>query len=162
MNPASANLVSVTHIEGGNTWNVIPESVFLEGTTRTLSKKDREFVKSRLNSLAENIAEAHGAKAQIEWIEGPPAIDNNLEWINFATEIARNMKFNIVKPEVSLAGEDFAFYQEHLTGIFILVGTGISASNHNSKFKVDINALFPAAEFFAKLAKSALQKLKFD
>ena len=42
-----------------------------------------------------------------------------------------DMQFNIVNQYESLAGEDFAFYQECMTGIFILVGTGESALNHN-------------------------------
>ena len=159
VNPASSNLLSITHITGGNTWNVIPDSVFLEGTVRSFSKSDRQFIKERIYTLAENIANAYGATANVEWIQGPPATDNNADWIKFAAKKAMDMQFNIVNQYESLAGEDFAFYQECMTGIFILVGTGESASNHNPKFQVDIKALYPAAKYFAQLALAALEEI---
>ena len=55
--------------------------------------------------------------------EGPPAADNNEEWSEFAKKVAKKRNL-IVEPSVkTLGGEDFAFYQEKIKGVFIHIGT---------------------------------------
>ena len=82
--------------------------------------------------------------------------DKNL--IDFVKKIAEEENFKIQSAQKSLAGEDFAFYLEKISGAFILVGTGKSASNHNSNFKVDIGAIYPTAKLFAKIVESILKE----
>ena len=158
LNPFAAGLVSITHVEGGNTWNVIPSTVLVEGTTRSLGKEERQLIRENLCRLAERIAEGHGAQAEIDWYEGPPATDNAPEWIEVARQAAKEQSLEVVEAPASLAGEDFAYYQEHLPGAFVLVGTGHSFSNHHPKFQLDPAALQPAAAFLARLAEEALRR----
>ena len=159
LNPFAPGLVSITHVEGGNTWNVIPETVLVEGTTRSLGKEERQLIRENLCRLAECIAEGHGSQAEIDWYEGPPATDNTPEWVEVARQAAQKQPLEVVEASASLAGEDFAYYQETLPGAFVLVGTGRSYSNHNPKFQVDPAALWPAAKYLAGLAEAALQHL---
>jgi len=159
LNPFAPGLVSITHVEGGNTWNVIPETVLVEGTTRSLGKEERQLIRENLCRLAERIAEGHGSQAEIDWYEGPPATDNTPEWVEVARQAAQEQPLEVVEASASLAGEDFAYYQETLPGAFVLVGTGRSYSNHNPKFQVDPAALWPAAKYLAGLAEAALQHL---
>ena len=126
IDPAHPGLVSITHIESGNTWNVIPESSWLEGTVRCLTAEDRKLIKKR---------------------------------IYFAIEVAKEAGLNVVPAPVNLAGEDFAYYQEEIPGVFVLVGTGKSPANHNPKFHVDPAALGPAARYMARLAVEAFARL---
>ncbi|WP_294145731.1 amidohydrolase [uncultured Selenomonas sp.] len=158
LNPFAAGLVSITHVEGGNTWNVIPSTVLVEGTTRSLGKEERQLIRENLCRLAERIAEGHGAQAEIDWYEGPPATDNAPEWIEVARQAAKEQSLEVVEAPASLAGEDFAYYQEQLPGAFVLVGTGHSFSNHHPKFQLDPAALQPAAAFLARLAEEALRR----
>lgn len=158
LNPFAAGLVSITHVEGGNTWNVIPSTVLVEGTTRSLGKEERQLIRENLCRLAERIAEGHGAQAEIDWYEGPPATDNAPEWIEVARQAAKEQSLEVVEAPASLAGEDFAYYQEQLPGAFVLVGTGNSFSNHHPKFQLDPAALQPAAAFLARLAEEALRR----
>lgn len=159
VNPFHSSLVSITHISSGSTWNVIPEEAFLEGTVRTLQKEDRVLIPRRLQELAENTAKAYGAEADFRWIPGPPATDNDPEWSVFAAGAARESGLNVVPPTPSLGGEDFAFYQETLRGVYIQVGTGKSEQNHHPKFRVDPGALFPTSAYLASLAEKALHHL---
>ena len=159
LNPFAPGLVSITHVEGGNTWNVIPETVLVEGTTRSLGKEERQLIRENLCRLAECIAEGHGSQAEIDWYEGPPATDNTPEWVEVARQAAQEQPLEVVEASASLAGEDFAYYQETLPGAFVLVGTGRSYSNHNPKFQVDPAALWPAAKYLAGLAEAALQHI---
>ena len=159
IDPAHPGLVSITHIESGNTWNVIPESSWLEGTVRCLTAEDRKLIKKRIYELAEGQAASFGGHAELTWYAGPPATDNTPDWTDFAIEAAKEAGLDVVPAPVNLAGEDFAYYQEEIPGVFVLVGTGKSPANHNPKFHVDPAALGPAAKYMARLAKEAFVRL---
>lgn len=159
IDPAHPGLVSITHIESGNTWNVIPESSWLEGTVRCLTAEDRKLIKKRIYELAEGQAASFGGHAELTWYAGPPATDNTPDWTDFAIEVAKEAGLNVVPAPVNLAGEDFAYYQEEIPGVFVLVGTGKSPANHNPKFHVDPAALGPAAIYMARLAVEAFARL---
>lgn len=154
--PFDAGLVSITHVAAGNTWNVIPDAALVEGTTRSMTAANRALIKERLYALAESIAVAHGVAADIDWYAGPPATDNTASWAELAKETAEAQQLAVLQAPPSLAGEDFAFYQETIPGAFVLVGTGKSAANHNPQFRVDPAALLPTAVYLAELAKRAM------
>ena len=159
VNPFSTNLISVTHIKAGTTWNVIPEDAFVEGTVRTLDVADRQFIKNRIYELTENISQAFNLKSEINWIAGPPATKNDGALAEFATEIAQKSGLEVVKPADSLGGEDFAFYQEKIKGMFILVGTGESYPLHHPEFQVNPAALLTTSNLLARIGKEYLEKL---
>ena len=156
LDPFAAGLVSVTHVEAGNTWNVLPETAFVEGTTRSLSAAERQHIAARVRAIAEHTAAAGGARLETTWYEGPPATDNHPEWTALAREAAKDVGLAVRPAEAALIGEDFAFYQERIPGVFVLVGTGLSAPLHNPKFEVDPAALGKTAQYLAALANAAL------
>jgi len=151
IDPANANLVAVTHVESGNTWNVMPDTAWLEGTVRSFISSDREKIKRRLDTLAAGIAAAYDGSAKTEWFTGPPATNNDEELAQIARRLAQEEKLTVVPAPTSLAGEDFACYQTKMRGMFILVGTGKSASNHNPHFCVNPAAIIPTAKYLSKL-----------
>lgn len=158
LNPFHTGVVSVTRIHGGNTWNVIPDKVELEGTVRSMDKEDRVFIEKRMRGIAENTAAAYGAKAELLWYPGPPATVNEETWSAFAEDVAKECGYEVVPQRNSTGGEDFAFYLEKIPGCFINVGTGVGYPNHHPQFYADEAALAPAAEYFARLLEEALGK----
>ncbi len=157
--PLSPALVSITHFEAGNTWNVLPKTAYLEGTVRTLSKADKELIPQRMQALAEGIAQSYGGSADFQWHKGPPATDNDPVWTAFAAQIAEECGLRVAQDPPSMLGEDFACYQELAPGVYIHAGIGKTEPNHHPKFMVDEASLAPAAEYFATLAAAALAKL---
>lgn len=158
LNPFHTGVVSVTRINGGNTWNVIPDKVELEGTVRSMEKDDRIFIEKRMREIAEHTAAAYGANAELLWYPGPPATVNEKAWSAFAQKVAEESGFEVVPQRNSTGGEDFAFYLEKIPGCFINVGTGVGYSNHHPKFYADEAALTPAAEYLEKLLVEALRQ----
>jgi amidohydrolase len=158
LNPFHTGVVSVTRIHGGNTWNVIPDKVELEGTVRSMDKEDRVFIEKCMRGIAENTAAAYGAKAELLWYPGPPATVNEETWSAFAEDVAKECGYEVVPQRNSTGGEDFAFYLEKIPGCFINVGTGVGYPNHHPQFYADEAALAPAAEYFARLLEEALGK----
>lgn len=162
-NVASENnaIVSITHVKCGNTWNVIADTAYLEGTVRTLSKPVREQIEARLRQIITGISIAFDAKIEFIWHPGPPSVTNTAYWVDLALTVAAKLGYQtkiIEKPW--LGGEDFAFYQEKIPGAFVLIGSGGPYALHHPKFQIDDNALFPAAQYLAEIARSSLDKLK--
>ena len=158
LNPFHTGVVSVTRINGGNTWNVIPDKVELEGTVRSMEKDDRIFIERRMREIAEHTAAAYGTNAELLWYPGPPATVNEKAWSAFAQKVAEESGFEVVPQRNSTGGEDFAFYLEKIPGCFINVGTGVGYPNHHPKFYADEAALTPAAEYLEKLLVEALRQ----
>ena len=158
LNPFHTGVVSVTRINGGNTWNVIPDKVELEGTVRSMEKDDRIFIERRMREIAEHTAAAYGANAELLWYPGPPATVNEKAWSAFAQKVAEESGFEVVPQRNSTGGEDFAFYLEKIPGCFINVGTGVGYPNHHPKFYADEAALTTTAEYLEKLLVEALRQ----
>lgn len=152
VDPTEPVVVTVGRIEGGTAYNIIPEKVKLWGTARTLLPETAELVESRLEALAKGITESAGGTYTFSFNKGYPAVINSEKEANtvlgsmrklFGQESAIEMKRPI------MAGEDFAFYQQHFPGAFFFVGSGSEQSDslyswHHPKYNVD-NRFFEVA-----------------
>ena len=145
-------VLSVTHLEAGNTWNVVPEEAMMEGTLRTLSEQVRHDMHERLTLMAHAVAQASGCTARVEWTDGSPAVINDPALASFAREVASDLGLVLGRQGNTMGGEDFSEYLRRAPGVFIRVGTGGAYPNHHPKFTADPSALAPAAHFFAELA----------
>ena len=159
VSPVHPALVSITHLEAGTTWNVIPESAYLEGTVRTHFAADREMIPQRLEAIAKGIAAGYGATAEFTWHAGPPATDNDPEWTAFAAEVAHAQGITVEEDPANMLGEDFSWFQQKAPGVYIHAGVGLTKPLHNPGFTVDEASLEPAAVYSAALAQAALEKL---
>lgn len=160
LNPFSKAVLSFTHVEGGTTWNVIPESVLLEGTVRTMEKEDRELIKKRFAETVHATAQAYGAAARIDWKQGPPAVVNDEAMCSLARTEAWAQGLRVAEQEDTMGGEDFSLYLEKAKGIFVRIGTGGGYPGHHPKFAADRNALYPAACYMEGLAIRCLEELE--
>lgn len=156
LDPFVPAVLSVTHVEAGNTWNVIPQSAYLEGTVRTLSPQARELLEKGMRRMAAEVAAAYGAQATVEWIQGPPAVINDAALCGLARKVATEMGYRVDRQEDTMGGEDFSCYLCKAPGLFIRVGTGGGYPGHHPKFTVDPAAIEPAARYFAVLAQACL------
>lgn len=157
-----AVIVSITKFQGGNTWNVIPETVEMEGTVRTLTPEIRAKVKQQLKNITENIASALGAQAELRWFDGSPSIINDAKWVEFAKQVAKHANYEIVDFKPQLGGEDFAHYLHHVPGAFINLGSQSPYAVHHPKFQLNRDMIMPAVNYLSELAKQALIQLAQD
>lgn len=160
LDPFSKAVLSFTHVECGTTWNVIPESVFLEGTVRTLSEEDRALIRERFAAMVQTTAQAYGAHAEIDWMAGPPAVINDAGMCRLARQEAIEQGLRVAVQEDTMGGEDFSRYLEGKKGIFIRIGTGGCYPGHHPKFRVDTGAIYPAARYMEGLAFRYLADMK--
>ncbi|UQZ32194.1 amidohydrolase [Paenibacillus sp. PK3_47] len=153
-------VLSVTRINGGFTWNVLPETVELEGTVRTYNEEIRRNIPVQMTRIIEGIAAAAGAEAKLHWYPGPPATVNHGEWADFTKKVASQAGYEVHDIPPQMGGEDFSFYLQQIPGAFVNIGAGPNHPLHHPRFDVDEAAILPAAEYFALLAEKALRKLQ--
>ncbi|MEK4194555.1 amidohydrolase [Paenibacillus odorifer] len=162
VSPLQSAVVSVTQIHSGNSWNIIPEKAVLEGTIRTFDETVRSKVLNRFQEVAVGVAAALGAEATVRWIEGPPPVINDPSLAALGVESVEALGYRAIQPELSLAGEDFAFYQRVVPGLFVFVGTEGSQEWHHPAFNLNERALPVAARFLADVAVRSLVQYSPD
>ena len=79
VSPFEPVVLSVTHIEAGATWNVLPQNGFFEGTIRCFNPELQKRLKADFIRIVEHTAENFGAKVSIVWDQTPPVTYNDLE-----------------------------------------------------------------------------------
>lgn len=154
ISPFEPSVVSITHIESGNTWNVLPNSSLLEGTVRSFDSQVRAKIKERLQELADGIAAANGITNEFRWVDGAPAVVNDRRLTKIVERVAKKQGFEVTELDPSMGGEDFSCYQQIIPGTFFNVGIGCVHPVHNSKFKVDPEAFKTSIPLFVALVKA--------
>lgn len=162
VNAFQPSLLSVTRIQAGATWNVIPAEAEMEGTVRTMDREDRTLYERRVREIAERTAAAYGAEVQVEWIAGPPATCNDGRMAQASEEIALGQGLEVVPEESSMGGDDFAYYEDwdtmhrDIPGCYVKIGVGVGRQIHHPAFRVDERAILPAAEYLTELLCSGI------
>ncbi|PVY82445.1 amidohydrolase [Pantoea ananatis] len=158
-NALDSLVLSITRVDGGKTWNVLPETVEFGGTARTHDLQLRAELEKRVRTLVENIALANGAQASLHWHAGPPVLVNDADWAQFSSEVARQVGYRVQTADLHLGGEDFAFYLQQVPGAFVSIGSASDFGLHHAGFTPDEASIAPAAHYFAQLARQALHHL---
>ena len=139
-NPLDPVVVSITKIESGTAFNIIPQDASFIGTIRTLSSKTRSLVKEQFIDICNLAANAYGCTAKVEINEGYPVTINTSAESDIAIEVAKKVvKTKGVKDNLppSMGAEDFAYMLEKKPGAYIWLGAGKGKSGcmlHNSKY----------------------------
>lgn len=149
--PFGTAVVSVCHIEGGATHNVIPEYAHMTGTIRTFSDEVLSLIETRMAAITEGICQAMGAACEVQLDRGYPVVDNQPGPTAAVEAAARYAGYEVCDKEPFMVGEDFSYYINHRTGCFFHLGVaGSSAESHvslhNAHLLPDEEALFCGME----------------
>jgi amidohydrolase len=160
VNPFDHAVVSVTHVNAGSTWNVIPSGAFLEGTYRVFSNDLASSVSERILSICSGVAASSGTQISLDWKATTAATNNDPALVRFAAETARSLGIPLVDDLPTMTGEDFAEYQRSIPGVFLHFGVGGDKPLHHSAFLPDESQLSRAAAYLYALASGALERLQ--
>lgn len=157
----SPAVVTVGRMSGGVRYNIVPDSVVLEGTIRTFDEAMRSDIQARVKRTAESIASSAGATANVR-IYGiaPVTFNDSALTARMAATLERVAGANragIAKQTTT--AEDFALYQQKVPGMFFFLGIrpksvdpSKAAPNHSPRFFVDEAALVPGIRAMASVA----------
>lgn len=159
-------VVTVGKIAAGTTDNVIPETAFLLGTIRTLSAKRRAAMQAGLTKLARGIAEAHGASAEIEYIQGFPVTVCDGRAVAFGERVTGDLfgadKWKTLDAPI-MGAEDFAYVLEKVPGAMFFLGAAHEGADyasccpiHSNRMVLDDAVMARGAALHAALAERFL------
>ena len=135
-------------IHSGTTHNIVPGSAVIRGTIRTYSPADRQAIKSLLAKRVEEASASRGTRAEFIWESECPAVMNDAALVERLREVVPEL----AEAQPTLAGEDFARYQELASGVLIWLGTGDTPPLHNSRFFVPEELLEKGVELWQRIA----------
>lgn len=159
VDPLKSAVVSICMFRAGNTDNVIPQTVQLRGTARSLAPEVRELLEQRLPVVVENTAAAYGAKAKLTYRRGYPVLVNHERQTELAASVASHIagqdKVNTELPPI-MGAEDFSFMLNARPGAFIWLGNGASAGLHHPSYNFNDEAIPFGTSYWVKLVETAL------
>ncbi|MFZ5920877.1 MAG: M20 metallopeptidase family protein [Chloroflexota bacterium] len=164
--PLKAAVISVGSIHAGEAFNVIPQTVEMQGTIRTFELAVREAVLQRFEQVVRSTAESMGCTVEMEVKRVTPAMIND-EAITRSVLSAARQVFPAVEadtaPYVTMGSEDMAFMLEKAPGCYFFVGSanaekGLNYGHHHPKFDIDEAALPRAAALMAAAVMEVAQK----
>jgi amidohydrolase len=159
VDPQETAVLTIGTVHGGTSYNVISETVELEGTIRTFSASVRETVLTRLRVLLDGIAAGMGAQYELRVRDVAPAVVNDAS----VAEVARAAAVQVVgATSVAwhlplMVSEDFSEYQRWMPSCYMLLGSsnpalGLGAPHHNPRFDFDEAVLPIGAALMATAA----------
>ncbi len=139
-------VLSITKLNAGSAHNVIPSTVEMLGTMRTLSERTREQVRAAFLRMVEGIAAAHGAVGAPAIEEGYPVTVNDARATELvkacATALGGDDAYQVMPP--MMGAEDFSYVLQKLPGAMAFIGAAPEGSDprtnsplHNTKMTID-------------------------
>ena len=155
VDPLRAAVLSLTQVRGGTVSNVIPQSVTLGGTLRTLDAEIRNTLRHRVGEIVAGQAAAAGVAAQLDFDESYPVTVNHAAQTAYAADVARAVAIEVddaIPPE--MGSEDFSYMLEARPGAFLFLGQGRGASVHHPEFDFNDAAAPYGASLLARLVEA--------
>jgi amidohydrolase len=143
-------VVTIASIHGGLRSNIIPDSVVMVGTVRTLDLEMQARIEERIRRTVTGIAEGAGATAEVYLSEGLPITYNDPDLTQrMAPTLERVAGPGNASPRPPSTGaEDFSYFQREIPGLYFFLGVipdsvpeGESYPNHSPYFFADEGAL---------------------
>jgi amidohydrolase len=164
VSPTDAVVVSIASMQTSQVgaFNVIPDFVKLVGTVRSFRPETRELAEKRVREIAGKVAEAFGARAEIDYRRGYPATVNSAHQAGFAARVGERVfgRGNVVTdPEPTMGGEDFSYMLLERPGAYVFLGQGGGPSGcflHNPGYDFNDEVIPLGAGYLAALVEEAL------
>lgn len=169
VSPLDSAVITIGTIHGGYRYNVIPDTVKLEGTVRTLNPKIQSLMPELITRTAKGIADSLGSSCDVEYVKGYPPLVNDFSLASLGAESVRKIHGNdsvIIADEPDLAAEDFAFFARERPALMAWLGCRPStvdakdmAMLHNTKFNPDEGCFVYGIDYFVQTALDFLNAL---
>ena len=153
-------MISVTSFQTeSNSYNVIPQTVQLRGTVRTLSNEVRDMAEMKIRKIVESTALTYDAKATLDYKRGYPVMVNSEKETSYMVDVAKEVAGDINidnNAEQVMGAEDFSYMLEERPGAYIRVGNGDTASLHHPSYDFNDEAIPFGTSFWVELAEKRL------
>lgn len=160
--PMDAAVVTVGQISGGETYNVIPDTVSLMGSCRSLTPETQALIERRIKEVCAGIASTYGVEIDCKYEQRYPPVVNSKKETEALVAALRAIAAdeNIVTDfEPVMGSEDFAFFLAEKPGCYFLIGNGFDCGNlHSPTYNFNDDALSSGAKAWVAIASEMLKK----
>lgn len=154
LSPFETGVVTIGSFDGKGQFNVIKDTIEIEGDVRALTDDTRDTIQKELTHLVEGLEASFGVKCDFEFNKDYPALYNNPEFTSYVAETIKNAEGTDIQGveecEAQPPSEDFAFYAVELPSTFIYSGAapedGEVYPHHHPKFNISESSMLVAAE----------------
>lgn len=163
----AAAVITIGKITGGVRSNIIPETVEMVGTIRTLDANMQKLVHERIKSISENTAEGLGAKAEVTITKLYPITYNDPKLTAWSAPILERAtgKGKAQTAEASTGSEDFSFFAQKVPGFFFFVGgmppdmdPAKASAHHTPDFFIDESGMITGVKAMLNLTLEYMHK----
>lgn len=162
VSPFETAVLSITHLDVGSTWNVLPKSGYFEGTIRSFNPSLQRELKERFISIIRHTAKSLEVDVTFEWGVTPPVTFNDEELTQLVWGTSQGLA-EVIPAHPSTAGEDFAFYQERIPGVFAFIGSNgepDAPDLHHDHMTIDDAAFQVSVPYYVENALALLRYFK--
>ena len=159
LDPMREGVLSVTMVEAGTAFNIIPRTVKLTGTVRTLDEGVRKFMEERVRAVTNGIVETFGASASIHYRNGYPVTVNAEGPTAFAANVARDVSGDArvdASADGTMGGEDFAYMLQARPGAYIFLGNGETSDLHTDTYDFNDEVIPVGVSYWVRLVEKAM------
>jgi hippurate hydrolase len=159
-------VLTIAKITAGFTDNVIPETAELLGTLRTLSEAARAEARAGVKRVAENIAAAHGATAEVEITGGFPVTVCDGRIVALAERTARAVFGDLAwatMPNPIMGAEDFSYVLNRTPGAMAFLGAAPEGGDwraccplHSNRMVIDERVMARGVAMHCAMAQAFL------
>jgi len=156
--------INVGVIEGGSTWNVIPERTYFKMETRAIENSINEYMQTKAHEVLRGAAAMYDLEVEIIPAASCPSGSNSPKLVAVGLEVAKKLPWvKEVIPDIAWFGsEDFMLLADVVQkkggqALFVLHGTPIGGGHHSETFDIDEEAIYNGADFYAALYDSLVK-----
>ena len=154
-------VLSVTRIQSGDAYNVIPQSAVMAGTVRTMKTEVMATIEQNIKRLALSIAAGFGAEAAVDFrVIFAPMVNNEHEAIAYGDAASALVGEANVRRDgpPGMGSEDFSFMMEQVPGAHINLGSGDTAALHNHLYDFNDETIPYGVALYAAITEKKLPK----
>jgi len=161
IDPLHPAVVTIGMFHGGTAPNIIPETVELRGTVRTLHKDARETAQQALTRLTQGLEAMHRVRCELNYRRGVPPLVNADSVLDPAiAAVARQFGQDMIDAGVpSMGAEDFAEFAERVPGFQLRIGSGAPGRHdhlHNHDYQPDERSIGLGVQALSRIALDML------
>lgn len=160
IDPVKQVVVSVCTMRSDtDSHNVLPQTVKLRGTVRTLDEDVRDLAEARLHDIVTHTAAAHQCRAEISYDRGYPVTVNHDDETDFAADAAETVTPGVWRdtPPI-MAAEDFSYMLNERPGAYMMIGNGEEgATVHHPMYDFNDEAIPAGCSWFAEIVETRMK-----
>ncbi|MGX7107137.1 amidohydrolase [Hutsoniella sourekii] len=159
LNPFDMGVVTIGSFDGAGTFNVIKDSVVLEGDVRAMTDQTLATIEEEIQSICRGLEAMFGVTCQVDYQHQYPALYNDPDFTLANMQAIEEAHLDLVESVNDIGAippsEDFAYFAKERPSTYFFIGAqvadGIAYPHHHPKFDFNEQAMLVAAQAMACL-----------